>query len=77
MSERPKTSITFFLKGEQYAMRTWWHVPRAGDEVMLHHKGKKIAFEVVRVVWGVESEQDELMDWQRVNIEIKAAGKKP
>ncbi len=65
--------VQFFANGERYALRLWSHVPRVGDEVMLEARressaGRKIAFNVKRVVWGVEADTD---PYQAVNVEIE------
>ena len=78
MIKDTNVDIRFFIKGERhrYAQRSWPHVPRVGDEVMLHAGGAyefivdangKAAFRVTRVVWGVESDDQ---SWQSVSIEI-------
>ncbi len=72
-----RASIHFFVGNKEYAMRTWFYVPRVGDEVVLGHGTDRKSYCIERVVWGNDEE-----DWfarnyaetatpQRVNIEIK------
>ena len=61
----------FFLDGKQVALRTWYAVPRVGDEVMLGSNKPKKAYRVVRVVWGVESSEEDALHRQAMNIEIE------
>lgn len=61
--------INIMLDGKYFAHRSWLHVPRVGDEIMLG-KPKK-AYVVKRVVWGVEGDGPEWTWRQAVNIEIE------
>ncbi len=70
-----RASIRFFDENGEYAARYWYHVPRAGDEIMLG-AGRgypadisgKTAFRVKRVVWGTEGPNDSA---ECVNIELE------
>ena len=74
-----KVWIKFYVGGREYAVRRWHQVPRVGDEIMLRDpanpaacdKYGKRAFSVKRIVWGVESEQEERDGWQAANVEIE------
>ena len=74
MSEwKDRIGIQFVFRNEPYAYRSWRVVPRVNDEVMLRHEGQKKAFMVTRVVWGVESDEEEDLGRQSVNIEVTLA----
>lgn len=63
--------VMFFLNGEIYASRSWWPIPRIGDEIMLGPSVKeKKAYLVKRVVWGVEGDRAPFRS-QAINIEIE------
>lgn len=71
--EHKNIIVIFFLNDESYAMRVWAHVPRVGDEVMLHGRRNtpeeniKSPYKVTRVVWGIESDINQK---QEVNVDI-------
>jgi len=77
MISQSDISIYFYLDGKVCASRTWYAVPRVGDEIMLNHRDDlkdKTAFSIKRVVWGVESDHPIR---QEVNIEIEFVKETP
>lgn len=66
----PKVSIDFYMSGKICAHRYWFHVPRVGDEITLKDSksGADTTYKIIRVVWGVEREDDPC---QGANIQIK------
>ena len=71
MTRPSYASVYFFLDNQQYAYRTWTHIPSVGDEVMLGPDSDRTAYVVKRLVWG--NEGGNMHEPQRVNIEIKRA----
>lgn len=74
MTDHVQANIHFFLHGNAFASRTWWFVPRVGDEVILGPEDNRTAYKVTRVVWGNDQEGWRAVaskPWQRVNIEIE------
>ena len=80
MTDTPMISITFFLGGWSYAMRSWTQAPRVGDEVMLNAPRKegddrraervKVPYRILRIIWGCE-EPSAPRYGQAINIEIE------
>lgn len=56
-----RASLAFFLEGEKFASRYWFHVPRVGDEIVFRDQPYKVS----RVVWPGDQS-----DVAQANIEI-------
>lgn len=68
---RDTLSIYFYIDGELFASRSWHSAPRVGDEIMFGPSKLKKAYQVVRVVWGVEGPEEDALHRQAINIEIE------
>ncbi len=64
-------TIKFFIDGKAFALRSWHAAPRVGDEIMFGPSNQKKAYQVTRVVWGVEGPEEDALHRQAVNIEIE------
>lgn len=69
-------TIDFFVDGALYAHRSWFYAPRKGDLVSLKVKAGgdnngKAVFRVAEIVWGVESEDEERLRIQGVDVYLE------
>jgi len=71
MTDQLEIEIALYIDNEQYGLRFWPVVPRAGDEILVDRKGVAVPALIKRVVWGTSDKSRKISFPRELRVSLE------